>query len=241
MTYRDDFSKYSGRSNKDVLEAVFTSIPKNLGSVTKYSNLNRGSRTDVVKKALELLVIARVCHKVSSVSAEGVPLGATVNPKKFKALFIDVGLATAALGFIMDVNFRDEELVMINNGSIAEQVVGQLLRAGIPHYMDKELYYWSRDKKGAEAEVDYITSYGQTIVPIEVKAGKTGSMKSLHSLMHSKSLSFAIRVNSDLPSRVHVEHGLRDGIKSNYDLLSLPCYMVEQIPRFLADEMNQLK
>ena len=234
MTYRDDFSKYAGRSNREALDDVFVAIPRGIGSVIKYSHLSSDYRTEVVKRAFDLLVTARVCHRIPAASAEGIPIHATVNQKKFKALFVDVGLVSASLGLQMTPNLKAGDVVLVNSGAIAEQAIGQLLRAVAPYYMDPTLHYWARDKKGAEAEVDYLIQCGQTVVPIEIKAGRTGSLKSLHSLMSSKQLRFAIRMNSDLPSWVHVGHGLPDGTMTDYDLLSLPCYMAEQAPRLAS-------
>jgi predicted AAA+ superfamily ATPase len=234
MTYRDDFSKYAGRSNREALDEVFVAIPRCLGAVIKYSHLSSGCRTEVVKRAFDLLVTARVCHRVPAASAEGIPISATVNRKKFKALFVDVGLVSASLGLQMSPGLQAGDFVLANRGAIAEQAIGQLLRTVGPYYMDPTLHYWARDKRGAEAEVDYLIQCGQTVVPIEIKAGTTGSLKSLHSLMSSKQLGFAIRMNTDLPSWVHVGHGLSDGRMTDYNLLSLPCYMTEQTPRLAS-------
>jgi predicted AAA+ superfamily ATPase len=237
-TYRDDFSKYSKRSNKNVLDVIFTSVPQQIGSVIKYSRLSKDHRSEVIKNAFELLCTARICHKVISTSAEGVPLGATVNLKKFKAIFLDIGLVSASLGMRMDVTMKDEDLILVNNGAIAEQAVGQLLRTNNPHYIEPKLHYWARDKKGSEAEVDYIIAENHLIVPIEVKAGKTGSMKSLHTFMVNKNLNLAIRVNSDQPSWMNIDHHLVDGRQADYKLLSIPSYMVELIPKFIQSELQ---
>ena len=234
MTYRDDFSKYAGRSNREALDEVFVAIPRCLGTVIKYSHLSSDYRTEVVKRAFDLLTTARVCHRIPAASAEGIPIHVTVNKKKFKALFVDVGLVSASLGLRMNPELQAGDFVLVNNGAIAEQAIGQLLRTVCPYYMDPALHYWARDKKGSEAEVDYLIQCGQTVVPIEIKAGSTGSLKSLHSLMSSKQLRFAIRINSDLPSWVHVGHGLPGGMMTDYDLLSLPCYMAEQAPRLAS-------
>lgn len=239
MTFRDDFAKYAGRQNLDILDAVFREIPRTLGTVVKYSRLAENSRTEPVKKAFELLTKARVCHKICSVSADGIPLGATVNPKKFKALFLDAGLVSAALGLYLNSGNMTHDLTLVNSGAIAEQLAGQLIRTTQPFFVDPSLYFWQRNKPGAEAEVDFILQHGQRIVPIEVKAGSTGAMKSLHSLMTAKRLPFAVRLNSDQPSLTHVSHGLHDGSRTDYQLLSLPLYMTEQIPRLIeAVEKN---
>lgn len=74
-------------------------------------------------------------------------------------------------------------LELVNKGGIAEQVVGQLLRTVEPFYLEPHLYYWQRFEKGATAEVDFVIQHHNTVVPVEVKAGTRGAMKSLHLLM----------------------------------------------------------
>ena len=61
----------------------------------------------------------------------------------------------------------------------AEQFIGQELRT----ISNENLYYWSRDARGSNAEVDYLVETEGQIIPIEVKSGKAGSLKSLHLLL----------------------------------------------------------
>jgi hypothetical protein len=229
-TYRDDFSKYSGRIARERLDEVTQSVPRMLGNKFKYVNVNRQIRSDSVKQALHLLCTARVVHKVLASNATGIPLGATVNHKTFKVIFLDCGLASAALGLQLVGQLSPRELVLVNEGALAEQLVGQALRAQTPYYVEPALYYWLREKKGSESEVDYLIQSGMTLLPVEVKAGRTGSLKSLHVLMHDRQLRHAIRLNADPPSIVRASSSVA-GLPCAYDLLSLPLYMAGQISR----------
>lgn len=107
----------------------------------------------------------------------------------------------------------------------------------IPPYIEPHLYYWSRDQKGSSAELDYIIEHKNSIVPIEVKSGRTGSLKSLHLFMGAKMLPFAIRVNSDYPSLVDVNVLDSTQQSVSYRLLSLPFYLISEIRR-LIDEVG---
>ncbi|NQZ57614.1 MAG: ATP-binding protein [Lentisphaeraceae bacterium] len=238
-SYRDDFAKYAPRFEPDILDEVMKKIPRMLGQQIKYSNINGDVRSEVIKKAMNLLTTARICHKIYAASADGIPLGATINYRKFKTLFLDTGLTSASLGLQMDVEWKNTDLILVNKGAIAEQVTGQLLRTAQGAYSEPSLHYWARDKKGSEAEVDYLIQCGMNIVPIEVKSGSTGSMKSLHSLMSLKNLSHAIRINTDLPSLVEVKVKTTQSKKVNYTLLSLPIYMTDQA-KILTQEMLEL-
>ena len=142
-----------------------------------------------LKQALGLLNKARVTHQVISSYSNGVPLGAETNEKYFKEIFIDVGLCSAQLGFTLNEVQSIAEINLINKGGIAEQSAGQILRTIFPHYVDPALYCWMRESAGASSEVDYIMQHKSRVIPIEVKAGTTGTLKSLHYLSCTKILT----------------------------------------------------
>ena len=85
---------------------------------------------------------------MKAIEGNGVPLGATFKKQFLKKIFVDVGLCSAALGFSMDQIIKAEEIVFINKGRLAEQVVGQLLRTIDLPFIEPELYYWFREVKG---------------------------------------------------------------------------------------------
>lgn len=125
------------------------------------------------------------------------------------------------------------EIIMINNGGVAEQVVGQLLRTIFAPYMEPTLYCWNREEAGSSAEIDYVIQHESEIIPIEVKAGSTGTLKSLHLFMGLKKRPIAIRINSDYPSKTNVETKDNLGNLAKYILISIPFYLSGQIHRLL--------
>ncbi len=230
-TYRDDFAKYRGRIAIERLEDVMQAIPRNLSQKFVYSEVNPDVHSGSLKQALNLLVKARVCHSVMSTAGNGVPLGAEINRKFFKTLFLDVGLVSSMLGIDHNEISTVSEINLINKGALAEQVVGQILRTLPASYIEPKLYYWQRTEKGATAEVDYLFQKGSQVIPIEVKAGTTGTLKSLHLFMGLKRFPLALRINSDLPSKVEVKVQDPTGKAVNYTLISLPFYLLGQINR----------
>lgn len=230
-SYRDDFAKYRGSLDKELLDEVMMAAPEHLGKKFIYSKVNPDVQSRNVKQALNLLCKARICHKVRSCFANGVPLAAELNKNYFKVLFLDVGLCSAALRLSLDKITKIEEIALINSGGIAEQVVGQLLRTVEPPFVKPELYYWTRE--GSDAEVDFILQQGNTVVPLEVKAGKIGSLKSLHIFMRIKGLACALRINSDYPSITPVDVKDSQGNEVRYTLYSLPFYLLGQVLRLI--------
>jgi len=96
------------------------------------------------------------------------------------------------------------------------------------------LTYWLRQGRSANAEVDFIIQLGQRIVPVEVKAGKSGSLKSLQQFVSEKKIRAGVRFDLNIPSYQHVSHTLsqeRRPVQVQFDLLSLPVYMVEELSR----------
>ena len=84
---------------------------------------------------------------------------------------------------------------LVNKGALTEMIAGlELLRYRTPN-MRHELFYWVRKAKNAQAEVDYLVPYESAVLPIEVKAGTQGGMKSLWQFMHEKKLKNAIRAS----------------------------------------------
>lgn len=178
-TFRQDFSKYAGHSDKRCLNSVLSSVASRIGEQIKYSQLAENYSNPTIKKAFELLETARLFTKVRAVSPGGIPLGANASDKKFKVVFLDIGMLSNLSGFYSDKTVSKQKLIASFRGKMAEQFVGQELRASV----HEDLYYWSRDVPGSSAETDYFIEKEGEIIPIEVKSGRSGSLKSLHILL----------------------------------------------------------
>jgi len=230
-TYRDDFGKYAKRVNHARMAKVFAKVPRLVGRKFKYSQVDREERSRDLGQAFRLLCLARVAHKVRSTSANGLPLGAEADDRNFKALFLDVGLLCRSCG-LSPVDLEGaEDVILVNSGAVCEQFIGQHLVYSGQFYEEPDLYYWAREKRNSCAEVDYVISAGQTIIPVEVKAGRAGRLKSLHVFLREKKRDFGLRFNSDAPSILETRTSLPDGGSRPFRLLSLPLYMVGQARR----------
>lgn len=193
-TYGDDFAKYAAISQHKYLQKVYERTPGLVGQQIKYVNISSDLDSRYLKKAIHDLSSAGIIFPVYSTSAAGLPLLTHVQEKKFKLIFLDVGLLKRASKLDLDV-LLSEDLILINRGTIAEQYVGQELLAYHNPYEEPQIYYWARDQKNSNAEVDYLINIGSKIIPIEVKSGKTGRLKSLHLLMQERNLPLGIRIS----------------------------------------------
>lgn len=227
-TYQDDFAKYAGKLSTHYLEDVFRAIPVMLGKKFVYTKVNSDAKQASIKQAMNLLSKSRLCHPVQSVYANGIPLGADLNPKLFKLILIDVGLASTLLGLGLHQFQAIDDILLINQGALAEQVTGQLIRLLAPYYVEPELYYWSRESKSSSAEVDYIIQDNQRLIPIEVKAGSEGKMRSLHQFIHEKPWKTAVRFYSGQATRSKIKVKTTQGDLIHYELISLPLYLISR-------------
>ena len=237
-TLRLDFHKYHGKADTRLLTKTFDSIPNLMGKKLIYSRIDKTRKSVDVSRAVQQLCLARVLAKVMKTSANGIPLAAERDERFFKVLFLDVGLCLTQLKLAPTDVDRVEELNLVNKGIVAEQLIGQELYATSPLYTEPELYYWLRERKASSAEVDYVIQGPEGLLaPIEVKAGSTGSLRSLQIMVAEKKLSLAVRFNSELPSVMREQ---RRTLKGNVDfkLISLPHYMVSQLQRLLQGAME---
>ncbi len=185
-TFRQDFAKYARKHQVQYLETVFDAVPRMLGKKFVFVRVASDLKSRELRPALELLSKAGIVHLVCHSAANGVPLGAEVNLSLFKVIFLDVALAQTILGLEKGEWILDPFNKISNMGPLIEALVGQeILAYGTPS-RKKELYYWVRETKGSTAELDYVCAENQHVIPVEVKSGKTGRLKSLHLFLESK-------------------------------------------------------
>lgn len=235
-TYEDDFAKYASQREMALLQQVFRRIPRLVGQKIKYANVAREERSRDVKAAIAQLVRARVCHCAWASHCSGVPLHADIDESAFKLLFLDVGLMNHACGMDWLALSRMDDTRLVNEGAVAEQFVGQHLAYAAAGTEAPQLTYWLREGRAANAEVDYVMARGPEIFPVEVKAGRSGTLRSLHQFMAQKPAHTAVRFDLNPPSRQRVSIELSIGnslVKVNFNLFSLPLYAVGELGRLL--------
>ena len=237
-TLQYDFAKYGNRNQQEYLVSVLKYSAQNIGKKVKYANIDRDVRSSFLKDSFHKLELARLLHSIRHTSASRIPLANHVNENIYKPLFMDIGLANHLCGIRL---IELEKIFTSHEGAMAEQFIGQELLTMIPPYIDPKLYYWTREQKNANAEIDYVYQHNNSIYPIEVKAGKTGSLKSLHVYLFEKNLKTGIRFNLDLPSvgkfNTKVRTRNKDG-EIEYILISLPLYMCFHLPELLHTAFN---
>ena len=179
QSYLHSLVKYGRRADIDSLDHLIRTVPSHVGSQIKYSRLDPDRRIEKTKLSLQILERALLLTIIHSSDASALPLNATASPKVMKPLFLDMGLMQYHCGIHPSDVLKATDLSNVYQGALAEQFVGQeLLAAGGSENF--KLFYWSRAKKSSSAEVDYLYVREGEILPIEVKSGPAGRLKSLH-------------------------------------------------------------
>lgn len=215
----DDFAKYRKRLPAIKLQETFRSIVMQVGNKFKYSNIS-DEPSSGYKNALDLLIRAGLAYKVTHTSARGLPLGAQIDEKKFKVLFFDTGLYQRVLGLDLASYMSSPMADLINKGAFAELFVGLELVANENNYVHPELYYWHREARSSNAEVDYVVSVNNKIIPIEVKSSQKGRMRSMQLFLQERNANCGIRISCENFAR--------------YDnMITIPLYAVSKLREML--------
>jgi hypothetical protein len=212
-TYQDDFGKYSRKLKHRYLDKIYNAVPKMVGRKFVYAHVDNTIKSRELKEALELLEKAGVVKKIKRTSGAGLPLEAGIRDAYFKVLFLDVGLLHAVNGLYLDT-VRAQDFTALFKGAVAEQFVGQELLAYQNPYSRPLLYYWAREAKNSSAELDYLIQKEGQAIPIEVKSGSTGRLRSMHMFMEKYQVRHGIKI-SQAP------------YDSQNQIISLPFYSLE--------------
>ena len=219
-TYQLDFNKYRPKTDISCLKAVFSSVAAQVGTQIKYTGLASGFTIPTIKKAFESLQLARITAKIKAVGNPGLPIEVQASEKKFKSIFLDTGLMNRTIGLEYNEAFIHKNLVAIYKGQLAEQFVGQEFEAK----NRRQLYYWARDAKNSNAEIDFLEIREGRFIPVEVKDGPSGRLRSLHLFRDQHQPLFSV-----------VFHSGPTGILKDELIVFLPLYFAGSFAQFGFD------
>jgi predicted AAA+ superfamily ATPase len=225
QTYLDDVEKYSPRS-APIIRHCIEMAPFEAAKRIKFGGFGQSNyKSREISEALRKLQQAMLLNLLYPTTSLMIP--AQRNRRKAPRLqFLDTGLINHAVG-LQGQFFEHSDLHAIHRGLLAEHVVGQeLLCHSTAH--DVPLF-WVREKNQSTAEVDYVINHRAKLIPIEVKAGKTGTLRSLHQFMDQCPHIYAVRLHSQGPQVTE----LRTPAGKAFQLLNMPYFLAGQIPAYL--------
>lgn len=193
-SFEEDAVKYSKDAQVKYVRHVIHQAPFHAGERVTYEKFGRSSfHSREMKQAFDLLEYAMIVQRVYGSPDTSPPMQPNTNISP-KLLFLDAGLIVHKLGLSDDAVFV-EDLNDLFRGTLAEQMVGQTFIA-----MNRERRaipcFWYREKQGSIAEVDYLIQVGSRLIPVEVKSGTSGRLKSLHQFMQASPCDKAVRLYS---------------------------------------------
>jgi len=237
VSYEDDFAKYNKKVDPTLLRLTLKGVVHQIGEKLIYSRISQDYRSIKIKEALELLRLAGLIVPVVHTSANGLPLGAETNNNYIKYLYFDSGLLLRILNMDMgDISYLTQQILvgkatdLVNKGYLTEMVAGlELLRYQAP-IQRHDMYFWMRTEKNSMAEVDYLLIKKMKILPIEIKAGVKGGMKSLFNFIKDKHLEVGVRsslenfgkyINDNIRIEIYPLYALSN-LSINYPELQAP-------------------
>ena len=222
--YADDFGKHTTPDTATKVRLIWDSIPSQIARDNNkfvFSHVKQGARAKDLEDALEWIVNAGIVHKLKLVSNPELPLSGMADNTYFKVYMSDVGLLRRK----SNVNYRtilqgDVAYIHFKGALTENYVMTQLKCMGI------ESYFW---RTKADAEMDFITDYEGTLLPIEVKSADNTRAKSLHLFCSRYSPKMAIKtslknVGGNMDEDTHV--------------WSIPLYVIFRIKEYVAHEMG---
>lgn len=228
--YNDDVEKYATSSaGVNYIRHIIRTGMNYAGQRIKFEKFGESDyRSREMGESFRLLEKTMLIELVYPVSQAVFPL--LPNLKKSPRLYwLDIGLVNYATGTQYEV-FSAQDISAAWRGISAEIVVGQELLAYETSILGKR-YFWTRESKNAVAEIDFLYAFKGKLIPIEVKSGEKGTLKSLHAYMDSAPHSVAIRIWNK--KMISDEITLPSG--KTYTLLSIPYYLISRLDGILGE------
>ncbi|MDD4148535.1 MAG: AAA family ATPase [Bacteroidales bacterium] len=234
VTYLDDIEKYSSSENQTkIIRFLITNSIKLAGERIKFEGFAHSNyKSKDVGECLRILEKTFLLSLNYPTSSVQVPIMENIR-KSPKIQFLDTGIVNKFAGLqasILSSNLIDD----LFEGKIAEHIVGQELLFLQKSVLAKNTF-WVREKKQSNAEVDYLIQINDMLIPVEVKAGKTGRLRSLMAYVDAAPHNCAIRVYS---GNYNIEYAKTLNNK-DFILLNLPFYLINRIYHYAQKMLNE--
>ena len=237
QTYRDDFPKYAKKKNMEKVSTLFDSLSHFIGKKVRYSEIMPEKRSVNVKEMLRLFKNARLLNFAYHANATALPLRGLIDEKTYKIFYLDIGLLLYLLGIPDEFVLTNLQTHPLVEGIIAEQFIAQHLAYLDGGLESPELFYWVKDKKTEAAEVDFLLGLYGKIVPVEIKSGSSGKIKSLLSFMLNhpiikQAIRFDLKQRGENEIFENVSYKLSQAgevRQVEFELINLPLFSIELV------------
>ncbi len=233
-TYKDDVEKYAhNATDARVIKHIMQTAHLYVDQRIKFQNFgNSNYKSREVGEAMRNLSDARVIQLIYPSTSTAPPIKPDLK-KSPRLQFLDTGLLNYELNIQANMLSLDD-LTTAFKGAVIPHLITQefislnTLQAQAPHF-------WVREKAQSSSEVDLIVPYNQLVIPIEIKSGKEGKLKSLHQFIEQAEHPYAIRMYA---GEFKVEQHQTPMHKKPYLLMNLPYYLGAQLPLYIKHFVN---
>jgi uncharacterized protein len=233
--YKDDFEKYARNdSERKIMRHIVDSAPGETDRI-KFEGFGQSNyRSREVGEALRALDLANVIRLIYPTKALSPPVVAD-RKKRPRLQFLDTGLLNNALSLQGEI-LQIDDINNLHRGKIAQHLVTQQL-ISIETDERYEPHFWVREEKDTSSEVDLVYQYGKYVVPIEVKSGKQGKLRSLHQFIERANHPYAVRMHAGQfnVEKVKTPNGVP------YLLMNMPYYLATKIPEYIGYFINNYR
>jgi len=227
QAYLDDIEKYGkNQTRKNLLRHIIQTAAYEKDRITMAGFGNSDYKSREVGEALRALDKSRLIQLVYPVTSTELPVQVDYS-RKPRLQFLDTGLLNHALGIQSELiglkDFSDAY-----RGRIIQHAVYQQLQSQISE-TSRRLHFWVREKTNTTSEVDLIYPHLQFLIPIEVKSGPQGKLRSLHQFMErtNHSCAFRLLANTFYEEKVQTPGGKR------FTLYNLPYFLASRLPEYI--------
>ena len=228
-TYKNDVEKYaSNEKERNVLKHIMATAPMYLDQRIKFQNFGRSNyRSREVSEAMRYLENAKIIRLIYPTTDLEPPVKPDLK-KSPRLQLLDTGIVNYIMG-VQGEMLAMKDLSTLYKGSFIPHLITQEL-ISLGRISDKKPNFWVREKKQSSAEVDLVITYKNMVIPIEIKSGKSGTLKSLHQFVDRAAHPYAVRIYG---GDFNIEKSRTTG-GTPYLLMNLPYYAGSKLPEYIA-------
>lgn len=227
-SYLEDAEKYAKNATQlQLIRFTIKQVILHAGKRITFQGFgNSNYKSKEIGEILRTLEKTHLLHLIYPTTGYTLPLLEDFK-KSPRLQFIDSGLVNFHAGLQKEILGTDD-LNKVYQGTLIEHLVGQELLANQNFPLDK-LHYWVREKSSSQAELDYVVPFENKIVPIEVKSGSAGKIKSLQQFINQAPIDYGFRF--------YAGEFQVDTLKTNegktFHLINLPYFLASQTEKYI--------
>jgi hypothetical protein len=228
-TYKSDIVKYaSNETERKVITHIMSTAHLYVDQRIKFQNFGQSNyRSREAGEAFRNLDEAKIIQLIYPTTDVEIPVKPNLR-KSPRLQFLDTGLINNELGIQAEM-LSITDLSNSYKGAIIPHLIMQEL-ISLNTINDKKPHFWVREKKQSTSEVDMVFIFGNLVIPIEIKSGSEGTLKSLHQFIEHSNHPYAVRMCA---GKFEIVKTKTPGGKP-YLLMNMPYYLGTKIPEYLA-------